>query len=178
MHLFWEKGYGATSLEDLLGTLGISRSSFYAAFESKEAIFREALSLYQLLNYRSLADQLQQSPSGMAFIRFVLEIPVREAAGLQPSHGCLLMNTAGELGKRHPDLDRQVTDSLATFEKIFRKAVERAVGDGEIPQSTDPSAVATLLSASLGGLRTLARSGTSQKKIRAAVETILKALSE
>lgn len=178
MLLFWEKGYGATSLDELLTALQISRSSFYAAFENKEAIFREALALYQRRNYEALADQLRQSASGLDFIRFVLEIALREAEGKQPARGCLLVNTAGELGKSHPGIDLAVTASLATFEKIFRKAVERAMDEDSLPRDTDAAALASLLSATLGGLRTLSKSGTAPKKIRASIETLLKAISK
>jgi AcrR family transcriptional regulator len=44
--LFWEKGYQATSLQDLLQELGISRSSLYAAFGDKRNLFIECLDLF------------------------------------------------------------------------------------------------------------------------------------
>lgn len=177
MHLFWEKGYAATSLDDLLRALGVGRSSFYAAFQSKEAVFRESILLYRKKMSDELSDGLRRAPSGMDFIRSVLEIPVSEAGGRTPSKGCLIMNTASELGGRHPSLDRDVLGSLSVFEAIFRKAVERAKSEGSLAPDTDASAAAVFLSASLGGLRTLAKTGTPPKKIRAATKTILKAFS-
>lgn len=47
MLLFWEYGYESTSLAQLRAGMGnISAASFYAAFESKEALFREAVDRY------------------------------------------------------------------------------------------------------------------------------------
>src|SRR6187402_395278 len=48
MHLFWEHGYESTSLSQLKAAIGegISAPSFYAAFESKEALYKEALERY------------------------------------------------------------------------------------------------------------------------------------
>ena len=46
MRLFWRKGYQATSLSDLTTAMGIKRASLYAAFGSKEALFRKALERY------------------------------------------------------------------------------------------------------------------------------------
>jgi len=44
--LFWEKGYAATSLDDLLAAMGIARSSFYSTFGSKQKVLWRALELY------------------------------------------------------------------------------------------------------------------------------------
>ena len=46
MILFWARGYTATSLPDLLDTMGIARSSFYASFRSKRELFIECLELF------------------------------------------------------------------------------------------------------------------------------------
>jgi len=176
MHLFWGKGYNATSLDDLLRAMGIGRSSFYAAFRSKEAVFRDSILLYRKRMAEDLSDRLGRASSGMDFIRSVLEIPVSEAGGRLPANGCLIVNTAGELGGRHPSFDREVIAALSTFETIFRRAVNRAKEEGSFAPNTDASAAATFLSASLGGLRTLAKSGASPQKIRAATKIMLKAL--
>jgi TetR/AcrR family transcriptional repressor of nem operon len=34
MHVFWRRGYRATSLHDLLGAMALSKSSFYGAFRT------------------------------------------------------------------------------------------------------------------------------------------------
>ena len=47
MDLFWRKGYGATSPNDLVAELGIGKGSLYAAFGSKRALFDLALDRYR-----------------------------------------------------------------------------------------------------------------------------------
>ena len=46
VELFWERGYEGTSLKDLSEAMGIASASIYAAFGSKEELFREAMHLY------------------------------------------------------------------------------------------------------------------------------------
>ena len=46
MQVFWAKGYEGAQLNDLTAAIGVKPPSFYAAFGSKEAAFREAIDLY------------------------------------------------------------------------------------------------------------------------------------
>ena len=46
MLLFWRQGYSGTSLSDLTRAMGIAKTSMYAAFGNKEALFRLALQRY------------------------------------------------------------------------------------------------------------------------------------
>ena len=47
LEVFWTRGYEGTSLTDLTEAMGINRPSLYAAFGSKEQLFRKALDRYQ-----------------------------------------------------------------------------------------------------------------------------------
>lgn len=45
-HLFWERGYTATGLSDILAHAGANSGSFYHFFESKDALLRTVLETY------------------------------------------------------------------------------------------------------------------------------------
>lgn len=51
MYLFWEKGYDATSISDLIETMGVSRSTLYSSFGDKDELFKQVLANYK--NYGS-----------------------------------------------------------------------------------------------------------------------------
>jgi TetR/AcrR family transcriptional repressor of nem operon len=175
MRLFWRKGFGSTSLEDLLEVIGISKSSFYAAFKSKEDLFREALKHYCDLMAAELGKKLLQARSARLFIEDVLSIPLNEAQS-DRADGCLIMNTAAEFGQRHAEFCQDVQQSLAIFERLFQQAVLRGQNEGDFNPSVDAVALGTYFSASLGGLRTMAKVGTPPERIRAAIPNILKAV--
>lgn len=60
---FWRKGYAATSVEDLVQALHLSRSSFYYTFGDKRTLFLEALKLYSARVISRMARTLRESLS-------------------------------------------------------------------------------------------------------------------
>jgi AcrR family transcriptional regulator len=59
--LFWRKGYEGTSLSDLTGAIGITPPSFYFAFKSKEALFKQLVDRYQFGHLGFLAEAFNQT---------------------------------------------------------------------------------------------------------------------
>ena len=47
LQVFWRRGYEGASISDLTEAMGITRPSLYACFGNKEALFRQALDLYE-----------------------------------------------------------------------------------------------------------------------------------
>ena len=47
-NLYWEKGYHGTSMRDLQTTVDLRPGSIYAAFGSKDNLFKEAINHYAL----------------------------------------------------------------------------------------------------------------------------------
>lgn len=92
MFLFWEHGFESTSLAQLRAAMGhISAASFYAAFESKEALFRETVERYKATYGRVMESFHDQRLAPKAAI----EQGLRRSARMQTegSHplGCLVV---------------------------------------------------------------------------------------
>ena len=47
MLAFWQHGYEGTSMADLVAATGLASARLYAAFGSKEDLFREAVARYE-----------------------------------------------------------------------------------------------------------------------------------
>lgn len=175
MRLFWRKGYNGTSLQDLLEAMKISRGSFYAAFQSKDAVFREALRYYADLMAGELGRKLLKAPTARAFIQEVMAIPVCEARN-KTANGCLVINTASEFGQRHAEFSEDTRQAMEVFNRLFAQAILRAQHEGSVPRSADSATLGIYLSVSLGSLRTLAKAGASPETIKAVTPNFLKAL--
>ena len=120
MSLFWEKGYDATSLTDILQATGLAKGSLYKAFKSKHALYLQALTHYQSKYMGKFIMILNSPMPARTKLNAFLSSPVLDAARGEANFGCFLCNAAADRAPHDPDtralVDRgfkQLTQALA-----------------------------------------------------------------
>ena len=116
--LFWGRGYQATSLSDLVAAMGISRSSFYAAFGDKAALFRECLDLFAERSIGLLARARMERPP-LEALRSFFTHSLDQGDGGQGAWGCLIINSVLELAEVDEALWAHARWRLAEVEAAF-----------------------------------------------------------
>lgn len=172
MELFWARGYHTTSLKDLERALDMRPGSIYAAFGSKEALFRAALDRYATAGRSALEDTMAQASSpiaGLAAHVRMLGGIVRAAA---PSRACMLVKTLLETSEDEPELRRSVEDMMRQTESAFAEAFRVARDAGEIASDADPERLAARLQAAIFGLRAYAQRSDAADKVERIAEDI------
>jgi TetR/AcrR family transcriptional regulator, transcriptional repressor for nem operon len=156
MRCFWDRGYQATSVRDLVNKTGITGASLYNAFGDKRALYRKALDRYV---DRSIADRLQRCAKlapREAIGAFLAEI-LKRSLGDREHKGCLLVNAAVEVAPHDPEFQEEIADVLVRIERFFLKCVEAGQTDGTISRSLPAEQLARHLLGVLVGIRVLAR---------------------
>ena len=174
MHLFWSKGYGATSMRDLLDGMGIGRGSFYDTFGDKHALFLNALDRFEEVRTSWIDGSLEDS--GLFGIEEVFRRTVDGLVGFEPRRGCLLANTAVELAPCDQEVAARISRYVRRTETAFEGAIVRAREAGEIPEHRDPKVLARFLVSNLHGLRVLARAGVERRTLEDAAGVAIDAL--
>ncbi len=174
MRLFWEHGYEATSLTQLKTAMGgLSSASFYAAFTSKEALFREAVRRYLDTHGQAVASLWDRTVSA----RDAVEQALRRSARMQsdPSHplGCLVVLSTLTSAPHNSHLQALLATERKANRAAFAGLIRRAVTDGELGARTDAEGFATLLDGYLVGLSTQARDGVPVEQLEAAVAQLM-----
>jgi AcrR family transcriptional regulator len=167
MHLFWEHGYEGVSLDQLRRAMGgISSASFYAAFGSKEALYREALCQY-IGTHGRVVEPLHDTTLSP---RDRLEQALRRSAEMQTgsSHpaGCMVTLSSPICSENGASL-RFVTAILA--------CVEAGIADGTLHPQTNVPGLSALFDGLLLGLSIQARDGVTAGDIDASITQALKA---
>lgn len=176
MGVFWRQGFEATSLADLLQAMGLSKSSFYNEFGSKQQLFEACLGRFRERQVERMRTALTSAASPLEFVRAMLLANAAEARGAGPRKGCLIMNTATEFAGRDPAVARLVSEAARDFANMFRVAIETAQEQDEIPPDANPEILARYLLTTMAGLRTMVKAGLPPNEIEQIVELALKAL--
>ena len=175
MCLFWEKGYRNTSMADLERATGLNPGSLYNAFESKKGIFLRSLEHYSDTfvggRIRSLKDGSEPIAAIERFFRTAYE-------DLPPADllGCLLTNTATELGCDDPEINRLVVSAIDRLETAFRERLEEAKLDGSLPPEKNPTALAAHLLSCYQGMGVIGRLTRDKARLSAITQSALESL--
>ena len=177
MDLFWQKGYEATSMRDLLDAMSIGRGSFYDTFGNKHSLFLTALDRFEKTRTTWIIEALESPDPPLESIRYVFERTVDSLTSFEPRRGCLLANTAVELAPQDPEVAEKILAYIQRTENAFANALKRARQTREIPQDRNPQSLACFLVSNLHGLRVMARAGADRQTLYQVVEVALSALS-
>ncbi|MFC3616226.1 TetR/AcrR family transcriptional regulator [Lutimaribacter marinistellae] len=166
MNLFWRKGYHATSLKDLETELAMRPGSIYAAFQSKEALFRATLDRYSERMGAELADLIDQSPSPLAALQQHLLNLAELAPSERPSTACMLVKSLLEVPEEGA-LRSFITGHLDRIEDAITKALQKARQMGELPAECDTERLARRVQTYIFGLKVQAQRQTDPAPMRA-----------
>lgn len=178
MELFWAKGYEGTQLIDLTAVMGIKPPSFYAAFGSKEAVFREALELYERKTGSGRSKAFGDSLDTRQSIRALLEHGIDVALAAPNSGGCMVMLGMIHAGPGYEPLCDLLRSRRQENYRQVRDRLERGVREGDLPPSTEIARLATFYCATLQAISLQAHDGGKRKELVAIVDCAMKAMPE
>ena len=176
MEVFWSLGYEGATLTDLQQAMGgITAPSFYAAFGSKEELFRQAVELYSGTLGAPMMKALAEEPRARSAIEGLLEAAVESFTKPGKPRGCMLV-LAGINGT---PANKGVQDHLrglrARRQKVIRQRLERGIAEGDLPTGLDTGALASFYTTVVDGLAIQAKDGISRKALRFAVRCAMAA---
>lgn len=164
---FWQRGYAATSMDDISAATGLNRPSLYGAFGDKHALYLQALQLYTDQSNAAMAAALA-GPSLRDGLMRVYELALQlYCPGDAAARGCLLIGTAATEAPRDEAIRRALGDALRGFTAAFEHRLRRALDEGELPRGTDVATRAQLASAVLHSMALRARAGDARESLAA-----------
>ena len=143
---FLQRGYDATSMEDLSRAAGITKSSFYHHVSGKEALLRGALDRALGGLFGVLAEPRATEGRPVDRLRHIVRRQVEVLATELP-YVTLLLRLRG-----NTETERWALGRRREFDQAIAALVREAADDGSVPADVDPAVAARLRSGTVNAL--------------------------
>lgn len=176
MELFWEHGYNTLSLNEIAKKTGLTRASLYNAFETKAALFLEAITHYFSGSPEAVLYRIQKGEMvGPAFYHLFDEASTACAAD-EKHRGCMVVNCMSERISRDSEPGKTLGKLFDEKKTRIKNLIDQAIDQRELPEKTDSETTANMIQAFMSGFSILSKNGMPEKKLQAMGHGFLKNL--
>lgn len=144
MKLFSEKGYGSTSVADILREANANAGSLYHSFDTKQDLLLAVLDTYKagiepmllMPAWEGVADPIERVFALLAAYRGMLE-------ATECTYGCPIGSLALEIHEPDPPVRRLLSENFHGWVGHVETCLKAA--EGRLPRATDTHALATFI---------------------------------
>ena len=168
--LIYERGVASTTLDDVKAAAGVSGSQMYHYFPDKDDLVQAVIS-YQA---HVIAGNQRQADLGTTEgLRAWRDMVIAQARSGAGQGGCPLGSLAGQLAETDPHARDLLADGFGQWQTAIGDGLRRLDQAGQLPDGTDPDALAVTLLATLQGGLLLAQVQRDPRPLETAVDTLL-----
>ena len=165
MNLFWDHGYNKLSFNEIAVETGLTRASLYNAFETKEALFLEALQHY----FKSSVDKNLRDLKPGELVGPALYETLKNAAQIyvtdKQKRGCMGVNCFNELIGKDTHLSVPIGKIYEEYKKSLKSLIRQAIEQNELPCHTDAEITANMVLVFMNGFSIFTKSKTTKKTL-------------
>ncbi|WP_299761535.1 TetR/AcrR family transcriptional regulator [uncultured Dokdonia sp.] len=176
-HLFWDKGFNGTSMQDLVDVTGLNRSSIYNSFGNKKALYELVLKQYQEEGKTLFKTALSQTENAFEGICLVFDNMIQAILQDVEGKGCFNMNCTTELSRVDISIRGFLTSRQEYTISIFKDLIDKGQQQGVINKEDSSNNYAYYLFSAFQGLRMTGMLTRDEEKLKKIVANTLKILN-
>lgn len=174
LHQFWNKGFEATSMDDLVRETKASRHAIYSECGNKDDLFLACLEVYQREVVDPAFKQVEAANASLQSIQNYFEAQIDLAGQAGPPYpGCLVANTMTETGPHDPKVLTAVRAHNMRLENGFLNALENENAQAGSLNPKELQKLASFLATSTQGLWAFSRSLSDTHQMHEYATTLL-----
>lgn len=175
MTLFWQYGYEATSLSDLVEATGAKAPTLYAEFVNKEGLFRAVLDHYiSRFASKNEACLFCEEQTLLEALRNYFTAVATCFTSKDTPAGCFMINTSAALAASSKEIAKTIKSRHAVQEQTLCQFLQLRQARGEIPAEKNVAELAQFLSCILQGMSISAREGADFETLMQITDTTLR----
>ncbi len=175
--VFMSKGYEATSVKDLVDATNIHPGSLYNSFGNKKQIYEHALNRFVAISpFNQLLEDAETSNPKKTLEKLFSDT-ISMAVNDSETRGCLITNTAAELGGVDPKTSEWVSNSFKKTEDQVCRLIERGQELGQFKSKEKARKLAQFILNTTQGMQLLAKVNQDRKMLKNIAQTALNSLN-
>ena len=178
MEVFWAQGFDNTSMQDLVGAMGINRGSLYDTFGDKHSLYLASLDRYLQQHSVRLAasDCCEQTPA-RDIIGAIFNKVIDHCGCDGNDRGCMITNTICELCTRDDVVADRLKQTLLSFEDMLCTVIRQGQENGSVAAEKDPRALARFMLNTLQGMQVMRKIAGNRESLRQVADQALHCLN-
>ncbi|WAC10566.1 TetR/AcrR family transcriptional regulator [Dyadobacter pollutisoli] len=147
--LFWQKGYNATSMQDLVETMELNRGSIYDTYGDKHTLFLQCLRSYTDSTFEDYQRTVEEAKSPIKAVEKI----IKRAALRTIAEGktCMGVKSAFELASVDEEVHAILKENTTNMVAVLKELLKKAQKAGEINSKRDPAMLANFIVSNFTG---------------------------
>jgi AcrR family transcriptional regulator len=173
---FWDRGYAATSLDDIMQATGLGKGSLYAAFGNKRRMFALALRQY-CAGLVADAKVSLRGPDAGSLNRLDAYLRRMSKVFTSSKRGCLLSKAVAEVVGEDDDTNAIVLECFSNYERVLTEALTQAKRAGETRPDLNVRRSANLVMAVIRGMEGMGKGGVSAAALTGVIKSTIDSIA-
>jgi len=139
-NLFWEKGYHATSMHDIVASMKLNRSSIYDTYGNKHELFLKCLNNYADLKKNQYLSASVTKGNAIEVLNYIVHDVVKQT--LLDNKACMIVNTIFEMTPSDSEVRKLLIKKGTELQYILETVIKQAQLNGDIISNTEAGIIA------------------------------------
>ncbi len=176
MLVFWDKGYEASSVQDIEQATGLNRTSLYNAFGNKRAIFDRVMSCYKESVMSALFAELDGAPDIKEGIRRLLNGALDIHFDEDNPGGCLVVLSILESGQHDEQSQASMQQTIHDLKSALQARLSKAKKSGELSKGLDAGSTATTITTTMAGMMVMGKANFTRTALKKTINQVVSLL--
>lgn len=178
MLVFWEKGFEATSIQDLEDAMGLKRTSIYNAFGNKRQIFNRILQCYKESVMSALFVAMDEAPNIREGLKRLLNGALDIHFDTDNPGGCLVVLSVLESGQHDEASSDELVQTIQDLKAGLQQRLKKAKQRGELSPDLDVAVTATTIASTMTGMMVLGKAHFTRASLNRTIKQVLSLLDD
>jgi TetR/AcrR family transcriptional regulator, transcriptional repressor for nem operon len=171
--IFWRKGYNATSMQDLVEGMQISRQSLYDTYGNKQTLFEKCLLTYQQEAFQFNCNVLQSHQKTISAIRAFFDYLVESIVTDTHNKNCFLINTLMETIPDDTHAKKIIENNINELEKTIHHILKKGKAANDYRSAFSVTQLTHHIIAAMHGIKVIGKLKKDRKTLHGMVDTAM-----